>query len=122
MLVPQDSVHPVSGTQLKLGLGETTSGCHSGRSFAEIPRMASSSEVLPVGRRIRSLQPLDLFLVKEFFEPGCGDYESRVVVDCFKLETPEPAVACSIPAAVHTKKKTKTLLGFFPYRIGPGPS
>jgi hypothetical protein len=118
MLVPQGSVHPVPGTQLKVGLGETTSGCHSGRSFAEVLRMEPSAEVLPVGRRERLSQPLDLFPVKEFFEPGCRDYESRVVVDCFKLETPEPAVECSIPAAVHTKKKTKTMLGFFRTELG----
>jgi hypothetical protein len=60
MLVPQASVHLVPGTQLKLGLGESTSGCHTGRSFAEVLRMAPSSKVLPVGRRVRSSQPLDL--------------------------------------------------------------
>ena len=80
--------------------------------------MASGSEVLPVGRRVRSLQHLDLFLVKDFFERGYVDYESQVVVNCFELEKLEPAntVVCSIPAADHTKKKmktTKTLLGFF---------
>ena len=117
MLVPQASMHPVLGTQLKLGLGECTSGCHSVRSFAEVLRRVPGSEVIPVGRRVRSSQPLDLFPVKDFFELGCGDYESRVVVDCFELETQEPAntVACLIPAVDHTKKmkKTKTLLGFF---------
>lgn len=84
--------------------------------------MAPGSEVLPVGRRVRSLQPLDLFPMKAFFEPGLGDYESRVVVDCFELETLEPAnpVPCSIPAADHTKKKKKikTLLGFFRTKLG----
>ena len=110
-------MHPVPRTQLKLGLGESTFGCHSGCSFAEVLRMAPGSKVLSVGRRVRSLQPLDLFPVKDFFKLGCGDYESQVVVDCFELEMPEPAntMACSILVADHTKKmkKTKTLLGLF---------
>jgi hypothetical protein len=96
MLVPQASMHPVSGTQLKLGLGESTSGCHSGHSFAEILRRVPGSDVIPVGRRIRSSQPLDLFSVKDFFELGCRDYESRVVLDCFEMKMPKPAntMAC----------------------------
>ena len=36
MLVPQASVHLALGRQLKLGLGESTSGCHFGRSFVEV--------------------------------------------------------------------------------------
>jgi hypothetical protein len=96
MLVPQASMHPVSGTQLKLGLGESTSGCHSGRSFVEILRRVPGSDVIPVGRRVRSSQPLDLFSVKDFFELGCRDYESRVVLDCFEMKMPKPAntMAC----------------------------
>jgi hypothetical protein len=74
------------------------------------------SEVFPVGRKVRSSQPLDLFPVKAFFELGYEGLELRIVVDCFELETPEPAnpIACSLLAADHTKKmKIKTLLGLF---------
>jgi hypothetical protein len=39
------------------------------------------------------------------------------VVDCFELETPESTVACSMPAASHTKKM-KTPLSFFRTELG----
>ena len=38
MLVSQASVHPIPGTQLKFGLGESISGCHSGHCFAKVLR------------------------------------------------------------------------------------
>ena len=46
ILVPQAFVHCVPGTQCKFGLGESTYGCHSRRSFVEVLQLASGFEVL----------------------------------------------------------------------------
>jgi hypothetical protein len=66
MLVPL-SMPFVSGMQSKIGVGETTFGCPSGRSFVEVLRMEPCAVVHLIGRRVRSLQSLDLFPVKAFF-------------------------------------------------------
>jgi hypothetical protein len=61
MLAPQASVHFVLGTQAKFGLGESFSGCHSSRSFPEVLRLVPCSRVFPVGRRVRSSEPLVIY-------------------------------------------------------------
>jgi hypothetical protein len=74
-----------------------------------------------IGRRVRSLQSLDLFPVKAFFfESGYEDFEPQVAVDCFELETSEPVnlVACSLLVVDHLKKKDNTLLVFFLIELG----
>jgi hypothetical protein len=107
----------LAGKQIQVNQSVSSTGFKAGRSFVEVLQSSSGVVAEAIGMKILSSRFLGLFQVSTCFEMGKDGMESRLLVDCYELESsntliqrclPSPLVAA---AATMSRKKMKGILG-----------